>query len=113
MNSLKIKPLRAYSSKNINEGKKIKIETTKGTHSPGKRPTFSLLNEKKSEGDFYSNFRKKTSLLMRVFKEKAIFDRNMKSQSEIHENIERIKTQNEFCSIICDMKKDFTADNSK
>jgi hypothetical protein len=106
MQGIKITTYRRNSSKNIYEINR-KADFVRPFLSPNRKSAFSLLSVSKSDQNFYANFRQKANVLSRVLKEKASLERIIQSQIDTVEKIEKIKTQNEFYSINCDMRKEF------
>lgn len=101
-----MKPFRVHAF--IPEVKKRKlVESEKKPVRVKPRP--EILSRAKSERKFLSEFRRRSSILVRLIKERAKEERNLNSHLEILERIEDVKTKNQFFSMKCGLKKEFTS----
>ena len=98
-------PFRALSSGDLKEKPKNLKNLVDKTP---KSPFISLLSQSKSQKNFYSNFRSKANILIRALKEKSSQERTARSQINALENIDRIKSKNDFFSLKCMMKNEFS-----
>lgn len=65
------------------------------------------LNEAKSEGNFYKDFRQKTNVIVRVLREKAKGESMIKKKLDALQNIEKIKSQNRNSAEFWNKKKEY------
>lgn len=104
-----MKPFRIHS--HIPSERKKTVESGKIVIKSGTKagPRASVLTRAKSDRNFLKNFRRKSSILIRLLKDKAKEERNLNMHLETLERIEGIKTRNQFFSIKCGLKREFTS----
>jgi len=75
----------------------------------GAGPRAGVLTRARSDRTFLKNFRRRSSILVRLLKGKAKQERDLNMHLETIERIEGIKTRNQFFSIKCGLKREFTS----
>lgn len=102
-----MKPFRVHAY--VPEVKRRKLFESEKKKPIRVKPRPEILTRAKSERKFLSEFRRRSSILVKLIKERAKEERNLNSHLETLERIEDIKTKNQFFSMKCGLKKEFTS----